>query len=1130
MKLETGNFSRVARGELKTRNSRSGIALIVTLTVMALLLILGVAFMTNMRSERQVSFNYRRQVEARQAALAGLNAAIAKMSRFYTDAEAVNGSVATMAGRFYYTNGSGNATVTVPSGTSRTAYRHTNMLMFSCVLGTGVYGPGSTNWGDKVNLNGGNYRWPQNPAQSGSYLPIANPSVHPTRAGGAGNSWGPEKTAIWTSYMRTYQTRGPKFAFWIDDESSKINLSNAGVKDMTVAPLSYDNKTTNIWAQPAYPAPANLAACPTYPCAMIVQPDFAKGIIKQISSVDLRMLDVGVVSPGYGDYAPDGLNKWSEAAVLDSLERARNADMWRPFQTPDEVLSLNNALTMNDYQAVKSCLTTYSVEYDDSAQLFKDTANRTIARTNLGVTITTAQDASRLYGFLITTNNLANSASLRRWFNNATFQLKYPGITQPFTNGCVQQIAANIVSYVTDPEQPNNPPYGAGVSGNPTLPTGACGLWKACYMNEIAFSFCWKKRVEPAVAPAVTGSTKYQLWAAMYVELINPYEVDLPRSSKTENYTIELDPDAPGNPALGFTVTYAPPPPTMSPTPPLTQIHFPPGSVQHPIKAHSYSSTTAEINADASPVPWIQWQWPISGIITATNAAAAAKPPDISQIVIAMPKAIRLTMRNGKSSGIIDWFNRAQTIPALSSLTLPAAYSKPKVVDIGTAQMDAKLAFAPSSPAADDAFWNRNNPARISIAKNDPRVHQWYGQRSAGGTRGIIGPGSSSSFGLTLKVPDASLSYNPGWGDNNGQNPTGNINTDGSGGIVDYRGGDIEIQNGNYAPNANRPEYRSNFVIAESGMKSIGELGFIHTGKPWRSLSLQSYGSLSDERNAAGLPKAIGGDLTAIPDWALLDLFSVNTPPIVGRVNINNSGWHLGNNYGGANPPTQANCPTFEDPLYYPNHPNMLAAWPDAIWQARFSTQPFDSGQGHWNYITTRTSSYNRYPVNPIASPTYDSASVPLAAALSVIPDYRFRNKLANYISSRYRPISATRSVPQGDPADIGLLPDSYQPYYTIGQLCEVPAMTNHFACNGTANPSGNNPIAYTDADKEDTLRRIVNVLTTKGDAFTVHVIGQADSGEARLMAVVERVRDPSAAQIIDRNRFRIRQVQWMTE
>jgi hypothetical protein len=178
-----------------------------------------------------------------------------------------------------------------------------------------------------------------------------------------------------------------------------------------------------------------------------------------------------------------------------------------------------------------------------------------------------------------------------------------------------------------------------------------------------------------------------------------------------------------------------------------------------------------------------------------------------------------------------------------------------------------------------------------------------------------------------------------------------------------------------------------------------------------------------------------------------------------------------------------------------------------------------------------RTSAYNlfRYAVLSglpngagTASCQKDTASLPLAAALNVLPQYEYRNVLANYITHR-----ATNTV--GNAVQIM---DPYQPFITAGQVCEVLCMTNHFAGRGVAasiNPT-TNPLACTDADREETLRRIINVLTTHGDAFTVYVIGNADGGEARLMAVVERVYDPAAVQILDKNKFRIRQVRWNSD
>jgi len=1061
VKLETGKPCRVARGELKTGNSRSGVALIITLTVMALLLILALAFMTNMRSERQVSFNYRRQVEARQAALAGLHTAIARMSRFYTDAEAANATVATMAGRFYYTNGV-DRTLSAADGIpgSYTAYNTNNMLMFSWILGPLIgTGGGTTNWADKVDINAGNYTWPVNAAQSGTYLPVANPCVNPFRP-----NWGPDKVGIWAAYLLSNANRtGCKFAFWIDDESSKINISNAYTKDLSLSGGGVSN--TNIFSDVGAVIPVGRELY-----AKIVQPDVTLGITKNISSVDLKMLDVGEVCPT-SPYNQDGPN-WADMTTLSSIESARNSGTWQPFLAPDEVLGLENRVTMKDYQAVKSCLTAWSVEKEDLTQIFRNyTAGNTlglpVARTNIGMTITTPADAKKLYDFLMTTNRLADSTYVRNFFgNSATFQLKYPG-PEGNTNASVKQIVANLISYVSDPTRVAPPGSKLEVVGavpgsydpksNLSIPNGACGLWKAAYMNEIAMALCWQRKVTPGPTPV----TQYQLWAALCVELINPYEVPLPRASKPEQYRLFLDTPLTikCNLAVGSTPGSIGPVgwTTNSPTGDGIAI---PSSV--PVPAHSYSAP------DAASLGVTFFQWPVGPPVT-TNA-----PPTVTSIAINMPQ-IRQTMDCNGNTGIIDWYRT-------TNVTL-----------------NAQPYTTTTDPPAPADFWTKDagHPARLSFGKNDPRVHVWT---------------YCASGAVTMK----------GYGSTTGQNQAYSVSPVGP---VDFRMGDIENYHSAYAPNATRPEYRSNFVIAEGGMKSIGELGFIHTGKPWRSLSLQFYGAQRDEQQSGGTPKP-WTDSTAIPDWAMLDLFSVNTPPIYGRININNGGWHLGNNTYGPNNynnTAQPTYPTFEDPQVYPRRPNMLATWSDAGYQLRLNT----SDNYHWCYITMRTSSYSAFRYNLATAPTYDAASVPLAAALSVIPDSRFRNKLANYISYRYHPINSQRTqfAPLGDHSDTTFGPnDTWQPYYTIGQLCEVPCMTNLFMGDGTQ-------VAWTDADREDTIRRIINVLTTRGDVFTVHAMGAADGGEARLMAVVERVHDPSLTiPRAYRNRFRILQTRWIKD
>ena len=135
--------------------------------------------------------------------------------------------------------------------------------------------------------------------------------------------------------------------------------------------------------------------------------------------------------------------------------------------------------------------------------------------------------------------------------------------------------------------------------------------------------------------------------------------------------------------------------------------------------------------------------------------------------------------------------------------------------------------------------------AASSIGANDPRAnHQmemvdpldgttvlrlWDKQNSAAGTPGVQNSNFSISVGATTDLTD----------DGNENNTATQVN-------------------------------HSNYYIKNADYESVGELGYIHTGRPWRSLRLQ--------------PRAAGSH---IPDWAVLDLFSVTNQPLAGRININ---------------------------------------------------------------------------------------------------------------------------------------------------------------------------------------------------------------------------------------------------
>lgn len=75
-------------------------------------------------------------------------------------------------------------------------------------------------------------------------------------------------------------------------------------------------------------------------------------------------------------------------------------------------------------------------------------------------------------------------------------------------------------------------------------------------------------------------------------------------------------------------------------------------------------------------------------------------------------------------------------------------------------------------------------------------------------------------------------------------------------------------------------------------MDSLGELGYIHTGLPWRTLNLGPQPAA--ERTAGWMP-----------DWLVLDMFAVTNGPVPGRININDQIIHGGGVSASASPQRQ---------------------------------------------------------------------------------------------------------------------------------------------------------------------------------------------------------------------------------
>jgi hypothetical protein len=125
----------------------------------------------------------------------------------------------------------------------------------------------------------------------------------------------------------------------------------------------------------------------------------------------------------------------------------------------------------------------------------------------------------------------------------------------------------------------------------------------------------------------------------------------------------------------------------------------------------------------------------------------------------------------------------------------------------------------------------------------------------------------------------------------------------------------------------------SHIIVAPDRSKgrldSVGELGYIHTGWPWRTLRLQPQPA-----QEIAAPRLI-------PDWTVLDMFTVFSEPVRGRININSA---LTNVFGC----TSNTLPTRLQPLAALTNAPVGYAGPDliAISQLQFVNHPTNNFTG----------------------------------------------------------------------------------------------------------------------------------------------------------------------------------------
>jgi len=204
----------------------------------------------------------------------------------------------------------------------------------------------------------------------------------------------------------------------------------------------------------------------------------------------------------------------------------------------------------------------------------------------------------------------------------------------------------------------------------------------------------------------------------------------------------------------------------------------------------------------------------------------------------------------------------------------------------------------------------------------------------------------------------------------------------------------------------------TNVNPSPGGISSVGELGYIHTGVPWRTLMLQPQ-------------PAVEG--SAIPDWAVLDLFTTTNSAVTGRININ----------------------------------------------AQMIIQ-----QGGLGTLNPR--------IRPLTALIGPSSPLPAVAAANIY-SLVFKNP-SSFSPVMTWPNTAWQSF-------------STNAFALEGEICEISGVSD-------------STVGSTDAQREDGVRSIIDMVTIRSNTFTVWAVGQAlkatptgviVTGEARVQAVVQR-------------------------
>ncbi len=976
-------------GKLSPSSTR-GIALVLTLGILAIVTLLVIAFATSMRVENMASKNFNDMIKARQLAQGAVDEAVALL-RQGTPPQTNMATASSSSPVSFWT---------APG----LALKYENGAFASVPLYSANYPATEPNW---VNLNA-------NGVITGSNAVIA----------ATGNAI----YAGWVDVGRDPTTPPSsinpligRYAFWVDDEATKVNVNTA-------------------WERDPGP-PSNTSTNNSVP-----------------SEIDLRALEGSLFNNG---------------AIAQAIYTNANVAPNPRYSTEEEVRRAG--LSADDYATNKFFMTVYSSDTN------MDTWGRQrINLNNLG------------------TLDVAVGSDVYNRLADTTYQNIYPSLASSGINnfvtkygsGNVLQMLANIIDYRTNDSV--DATYNTPLDPTLEVPTSYCGLKKGPFLNEIILHAMQTNAIISIVPSGPLLITNWTVFVRVFadVELINPFPVDLgagyevvvePQSITYQIFQGQLGTPHRAHVGPVFTNWYP-----IAVGPPGAVIPVSLGALQpktFPTNVMAYSYRTLSMTnywGKAVTPPAENWQfvpmWEDNSQTFSGNGILANEVPGVTNVVVQLKRVV-LRRTPGTASSVRDWATSVG--PAgrtdLPVSTIPAALLWDLRQSIHTPIRDW---LETAKTTVQD--YDSNS---VGFAKNDPRMRTFQNVpmlstvtnwtptfMSAGGGYRATPTDDNAKFIFEHKTQVFAPSLLP----------------DGS-----ERQGIPNVIDG----------LASTFYIKEARFESPGELGFIHTGVPWKTLRMQS--SVANKNNV--IANTIANPLNAtaeagsIPDWVLLDIFTATSAATVsGRLNIN--------------------CSIFGSNNFDRTSANWLEPRADSL-AALF----YGMDNTPLSYpITTPTTGMIQPATNFWwGTKTFNSAAMD---QLHPQPSFAFvdpRAYLADGLAEAHDPnlsqnarnlifVTNNLAVPTyGYNTNILFL--------TPGEVTEVSGLDNALVAWDT----GSGLAGPRKADKELIMRKIANLITTRSNAFTIWVIAQSIkdvdkngvytagtdliTGEVRAQAVVER-------------------------